>query len=452
MKFSTKQNRKGQSNRSTRTFVGMEPLEERRMMSGTALNLAVFHAPIQNYIDVFTVTNTGDNNGVNPAPGAGTGTLRQAIVDADADSSGRAITINFNIGSGLQTISVNSQLPAITRSLNINGLTSPNYGTSQTIDLHGVGVPLSFYLKTRPTYGLNVTTSGSVAIQGLSLDNFATGIKFTSTTSGLIESCNITNVYDGVILQGGSKNVVTSNTISAATDGIELLGSSQNQIGGDETQPQGLNYSNVNHITAGAAGIDLETYFSSPIANGVPSSGNHVDGNYMSGGNYGIFTDSTSSGNEFAGNNISNVNYFGILAQSSNNQIGEGPNLTFGIEALPNTINLVLQGDGIGVTNSGNFIVYNNVMNTLGSQANNTGVGIALLGATNTTVLSNDVYGNVAGIYDDQGSGNTIGKAGYANTISNNSTYGVILQSTADTASTTGNIFSSNTLGNVEEI
>src|SRR3954447_20876852 len=31
---------------------------------------------------VFTVTSTGDNGGVNPAAGAGTGTFRQALVDA----------------------------------------------------------------------------------------------------------------------------------------------------------------------------------------------------------------------------------------------------------------------------------------------------------------------------------------------------------------------------------
>src|SRR5437868_6856522 len=32
----------------------------------------------------FTVLNTNDNGGVNPAFGAGTGTLRQAIIDANA--------------------------------------------------------------------------------------------------------------------------------------------------------------------------------------------------------------------------------------------------------------------------------------------------------------------------------------------------------------------------------
>src|ERR1051325_10574687 len=42
----------------------------------------------------FVVTNAGDNGGVNPNPGAGTGTLRQAIVDANANAG--PDTIQFN--------------------------------------------------------------------------------------------------------------------------------------------------------------------------------------------------------------------------------------------------------------------------------------------------------------------------------------------------------------------
>src|SRR5689334_4218855 len=51
---------------------------------------------------VFTVTNTGDNSGVNPAPFAGTGTLRQAIVDANATPTpgGNENFIYFNIPAG----------------------------------------------------------------------------------------------------------------------------------------------------------------------------------------------------------------------------------------------------------------------------------------------------------------------------------------------------------------
>src|ERR1700722_1774471 len=55
----------------------------------------------------FVVSNTGDNGAVNPAPFAGTGTLRQAIIDANANPG--VDTINFAIGTGAQTIFVNAQ-------------------------------------------------------------------------------------------------------------------------------------------------------------------------------------------------------------------------------------------------------------------------------------------------------------------------------------------------------
>ena len=65
-----------------------------------------------------TVMNTGDNGGVNPAPGAGTGTLRQAIVDANATAG--ADTINFQAGL-TGTITLMNELPEITQDVTING-------------------------------------------------------------------------------------------------------------------------------------------------------------------------------------------------------------------------------------------------------------------------------------------------------------------------------------------
>src|SRR5262249_37855507 len=64
----------------------------------------------------FTVTNTGDNGGVNPVPGAGTGTLRQAIVDANAMAGADIIA-----AGGTGTITLCSALPQITQDLTING-------------------------------------------------------------------------------------------------------------------------------------------------------------------------------------------------------------------------------------------------------------------------------------------------------------------------------------------
>ncbi len=74
------------------------------------------------------VTSNGDNGGVDPAVGAGTGTLRQAIIDANAASTTAAAphTISFNIpGGGVQTIALSAVLPAITQPTSIDGATQP---------------------------------------------------------------------------------------------------------------------------------------------------------------------------------------------------------------------------------------------------------------------------------------------------------------------------------------
>src|SRR6185503_19577405 len=60
----------------------------------------------------YTVTNTGDNLGVNPLPGDGTGTLRQAIVDANANCGTDASpVIQFIIPTGPFVIATSTQLP-----------------------------------------------------------------------------------------------------------------------------------------------------------------------------------------------------------------------------------------------------------------------------------------------------------------------------------------------------
>ena len=46
-------------------------------------------------LSTYAVTKTGDNGGINPLPNAGTGTLRQAIVNADASSSPADIVFNI---------------------------------------------------------------------------------------------------------------------------------------------------------------------------------------------------------------------------------------------------------------------------------------------------------------------------------------------------------------------
>ena len=61
---------------------------------------------------VITVTSTADS---------GTGTLRQAIADANSASYSGSDTIQFALGTGAQTISLDSALPDITEDLVIQG-------------------------------------------------------------------------------------------------------------------------------------------------------------------------------------------------------------------------------------------------------------------------------------------------------------------------------------------
>src|SRR5687767_12555255 len=72
---------------------------------------------------IFTVTTAVDeNNGI----GVGAVSLREAITAANANGAG-ADTINFSIGTGPQTLSLNSALPIVTGTTTIAGNTQPGF-------------------------------------------------------------------------------------------------------------------------------------------------------------------------------------------------------------------------------------------------------------------------------------------------------------------------------------
>jgi len=131
-------------------------------------------------LSTYAVTNTGDNLGINPQPGAGTGTLRQAIVDANHDVVGGVMSpddIVFDIPASTaplldvpvsgfdpvtQTwrIKLASPLPAITNTVSIDGYSQAHDG----------GVPYRYSSLTSAAQGINI--SGS-----------PTGGSFTLTTA-----------------------------------------------------------------------------------------------------------------------------------------------------------------------------------------------------------------------------------------------------------------------------
>ena len=93
----------------------------------TAASLALLAAAMP--AATFNVTNTNDS---------GSGSLRQAILDANA--AGGADTIAFNIvGSGVHTIAPTTELPAITSPVTIDGYSqggasAKTHDTTQGLD------------------------------------------------------------------------------------------------------------------------------------------------------------------------------------------------------------------------------------------------------------------------------------------------------------------------------
>jgi len=126
----------------------------------------------------FTVNNTGDNGGVNPAPGAGTGTLRQAIVDANATSG--ADTITFTVTG---TILLASELPGLFDDVAISGpganaLTVKRDPSAAAFRIFLIGVG-----KTVTISGLTITNGSSTNFGG-GINNGGTLTVTNSTISG----------------------------------------------------------------------------------------------------------------------------------------------------------------------------------------------------------------------------------------------------------------------------
>ena len=136
----------------------------------------------------FCVTSTGDNVGTDPAAGAGTGTLRQALVDSNA--AGGANTIGFDIpGTGPQTITLASNLTTINSdpyattglvsSLLVDGYSQPGSAlNTNTPDDGGLNTKLMIEI-VGSVYGFNYGCCThpylTVTLQGLATHGFYDG-------------------------------------------------------------------------------------------------------------------------------------------------------------------------------------------------------------------------------------------------------------------------------------
>ncbi len=104
---------------------------------------------------VYTVANIDDT---------GAGSLRQAILDANSNPG--PDTIEFAIGTGVQTIAPLSALPTITAAVTIDGTTQPGYAGTPIIEIRGDSAGGGID-------GLTITGSDSI-ISGLVVNRFST--------------------------------------------------------------------------------------------------------------------------------------------------------------------------------------------------------------------------------------------------------------------------------------
>jgi hypothetical protein len=296
----------------------------------------------------FTVVNA--NN-------AGTGSLRQAITDANATTA--ADTINFNIAGGgsIKTITLATALPELTTPTTVDGRTQAGYTvTTPKIRLVGPG--------TATAEGLRV--SSDCAVYGLSMVNFSyalvtfgSDVTFANNFLNLEPDGVTRNGANGIYMGGGSGNRigvsgVGGNVIAFSGTGVHIVGSTSfsmqaNLIG---TTANGNAYTGssgnavfITGASSGAIGVAGDTDARNTVS-GVAGTGIWLDGGNVSVVNNTVGANASRSaalGNQFAGvycsggtHNVSNGNLIGF----------NGGN---GVEVQGNVTRVQIYNNAIGI-------------------------------------------------------------------------------------------------------
>ena len=386
----------------------------------------------------FTVTNTNDS---------GSGSLRQAILDANANPG--ADTIAFNIsGAGVHTIMPASPLPTITDPVTIDGTTQPGFAGSPIIELSGA--------LAGQANGLEITGGGST-VRGLVINRFTEN--------------NDPAFGNGIFLGKGAGNLIEGNFIGTDVSGTQALGnttagvqvacSANNRIGGTSASARNVMASNRFGVWFTCLQFDsgqvVQGNFIGTDVTGTAALGNSVAGVDIRGINIAIGGTTAGAGNLISGNGDGILIEVGLLAithegiSSKNLVQGNfiGTDVT-GTKVLGNT------GNGVRVQSSSDNIIGGTPFaigvsaggNIISGNGRN---GVAIeKGSENNRVLGNfigtDVTGTNAlanhedGVLIDDVHDNRIGDEGARNIISGNHDFGVAISK--------GGSFNTEVLGN----
>jgi hypothetical protein len=334
--------------------------------AGSTDAVPVMSAPFDSQGSSTVVTNTYDS---------GSGSLRQAILNANAHAG--ADVISFAIpGNGPFTIAPASRLPEITGPTIIDGRSQPGYVGTPIVELAGAAAGTG-------AYGLRITGGGST-VRGLVINRF----------SGV-----------GIEISGGSSNVIAGNYVGLdltgsiarpnGLGGIAVSTSTGNTIGGVVAAERNVLSGNTSAglvLYAGADSNFVKGNYVGTNAAGTAAVPNSALGIFLSGGN-----NNTVGGTEAGARNIA----------SGNGTIGIGvEHASTGNTVLGNYVGTNATGNAPVPNQFGIWLAYGAVNNTIGGTnaasgnliSGNAVDGILLRSATTT---GNSILGNRIGTQPD---------------------------------------------------
>jgi len=427
----------------------------------------------------FVVTNTNDS---------GAGSFRQVILDANARAG--VNVIEFDIASGVQTIQPQSQLPAITDPVIIDGWSQPGFSDKPLIELDGSNagggaggllitagdsVVRGLVINRFGSFGIRIEDEGGNVVAGnyigtdvagtTTLNNGTIGVQIVGgaksnrvgtdgdgNDDALERNLISGNNFDGVVIEGSGtdNNVVAGNYIGTDATGTTALGgnhfgvlikggAANNRVGtngdgvGDVAERNTLSGNLWDGVFIGDAGTNSNIVAGNFI--GTDATGEHAVGN-----NFGVRIDNGAQFNRIGtdGNGTGDLSERNVISGNRNDGI---------LIIESNTRNNTVAGNFIGTDRTGvaalgngySGVAINHDASDNRVGGSNSGMGnriafnvldgVAVLSGTGNSILGNAIFDN-----DDEGIdlhpvGITPNDAGDADTGANNLQNFPVLQS-----------------------
>lgn len=317
----------------------------------------------------YTVTNVDDS---------GTGSLRQAILNANANPG--ADIINFNIGSGAKTIALLSGLPSNTEPVVIDGSTQPGYAGTPLIMLEG---------SAAQSWATGLILHGNSTVQGLTIGGFGYAGVFIYGGGNVVEGCYLGLNAAGTAARANGSGILASWNASGPENSIRgnVISGNLNcgiQVDGPLTPRLRIVGNRIGTNAAGTAAVPN-------LAHGVKLFNSHLN---IVGG------DAAEARNVISGNGANGISLEGGSSGTTiqGNYLGTD---CLGANPLPNNWH------GIVVSDAPDNSIVNNVV------SGNAQVGMLIQGASST---GNLVAGNRIGT--DSTGAVTLGNGGYGLVLS----------------------------------